>query len=67
VTPRPSVGDTLKMPIAKKGKTVTLTSTQCATDRLVADEKKGAIDKEIQADPSNADRKLHISMELEAR
>jgi hypothetical protein len=47
--------------------TVTPVSTQCTTDQLVADEKKWAIDKEIQVDPTDADKKLHISTELEAK
>jgi hypothetical protein len=47
--------------------TVIPTSTQCTTDQLVADERKGATDKEIQVDPIDADKKLHISMELEAK
>jgi hypothetical protein len=47
VTPEPLARDTPKMHVAKKGTTVTPTSTQCATDRLVADERKGAADKEI--------------------
>jgi hypothetical protein len=46
--------------------TVTPVSTQCTTDQLVADEKKGGIDKEIQ-DPTDADKKLHINTELEAK
>jgi hypothetical protein len=33
----------------------------------VADERKGATDKEIQVDLTEADKKLHISTELEAR
>jgi hypothetical protein len=33
----------------------------------VADEKKGGIDKEIQVDPNDADKKLRISTELEAK
>jgi hypothetical protein len=33
----------------------------------VVDERKEAIDKEIQVDPSDADKKLRISMELEAK
>jgi hypothetical protein len=61
VTPGPSVGDTPKMPVAKKGTTVTPTSTQRATDQPVADERKGATDKEIQLDPSDDDKKLCIS------
>jgi hypothetical protein len=67
VTPRPLAGDTPKMPVAKKITTVTPTSTQRATDLLVTDERNGATDKEIQVDPSDADKKLHISTELEAK
>jgi hypothetical protein len=33
----------------------------------VADEKKGATDKEIQVDPIDAGKKLRISVELEAK
>jgi hypothetical protein len=47
--------------------TVTSASTQRTTDQLVADERKGATDKEIQVDPNDADKKLRISMELEAK
>jgi hypothetical protein len=67
VMPGPSAGDTPKMPIAKKGTTVTPTSTQSVTDRLVDDERKGATDKEIHVNPSDADKKLCISMKLEAK
>jgi hypothetical protein len=42
VTPGPLAGDTSKMFVARKGTTVTPTSTQCTTDQLVADERKGA-------------------------
>ncbi len=52
------------MPVAKKGTTVTLTSTQRATDQLVADERKGATNKEIHVDPTDANKKLHLSTEL---
>jgi hypothetical protein len=69
VTPGPSVGDTSKMPVAKQkqGMTVTPAPTQRITDQLVADEKKGATDKEIQVDPTNANKKLRISAELDAK
>jgi hypothetical protein len=69
VTPKPSAGGTSKMLVAKQkqGMTVTPASTQCATDHLVADEKKGATDKEIQVDPTDVDKKLRISAELEAK
>jgi hypothetical protein len=36
---------------------VTPSSTQHTTDQLVADERKGATDKEIQVDPNDADKK----------
>jgi hypothetical protein len=63
----PLAGDTPKTPATKKSTTVTPTSTQRVTDQLMADERKGAADKEIQLDPSDADKKLHISTELEAK
>jgi hypothetical protein len=66
-TPGLVAGDTLKMPVAKKSTTVTPTSTQRATDQLVADERKGAADKKIQVDPIDDDKKLRISTELEAK
>jgi hypothetical protein len=47
--------------------TVTHVSTQHTTDQLVAGERKGVIDKEIQADPNDADKKLRIITELEAK
>jgi hypothetical protein len=67
VTPGPLAGDTPKTPVAKKSMTVTPTSTQRATDQLVADERKGATNKEIQVDLIDTDKKLHISTELEAK
>jgi hypothetical protein len=67
VTPRPLAGDTIKTCVAKKSMTVTPTSTQRATDQLVADERKGTADKEIQVDPSDADKKLRIITKLEAK
>jgi hypothetical protein len=69
VMPGPSAGDTSKTPIAKQkqGMIVTPASTQRTTDQLVADVRKGATDKEIQVDPTDANKKLHISAELEAK
>jgi hypothetical protein len=63
----PLARDTPKMPAAKKSTTITPTSTERATDQLMADERKGAVDKEIQVDPSDADKKLRISTEPEAK
>jgi hypothetical protein len=67
VTPRPLTGNTPKMPTAKKSTMATPISTQRTTDQLVTDERKGGADKEIQVDPSDADKKLRISTELEAK
>jgi hypothetical protein len=67
VTPGPLAGNTPKMPTVKKSMMVTPTSTQHTTDQLVADERKGAADKEIQVDPSDIDKKLRISTELLAK
>jgi hypothetical protein len=55
------------MPTVKKSTTVTPTSTQHTTDQLVADERKGVVDKEIQVDPRDTDKKLHIRTDLEAK
>jgi hypothetical protein len=68
VMPEPSAGGTSKTSVAKHKQSMTVTpaSTQRATNQLVADEKKGATDKEIQVDPTDADKKLRISTELEA-
>jgi hypothetical protein len=67
VTPEPSAGDTSKMLVVKQKQSMTITpvSTQRTTDQPVADERKGATDREIQVDPNDADKKLHISTKLE--
>jgi hypothetical protein len=69
VTPRPSVGGTSKTPVAKQKQSMMVTpaSIQRTTDQLVADEKNGATDKEIQVNSTDADKKLRISAKLEAK
>jgi hypothetical protein len=67
VTPRSLAGNTPKTPVVKKSTMVTPTSTLHTTDQLVYDEIKGAANKEIQVDPSDAVKKLHVSTELEAK
>jgi hypothetical protein len=69
VMPGPSAGDTSKTLVAKQKQSMTVTpaSTQCTTDQLAADERKEATDKEIQTDPTDDDKKLRISTELEAK
>jgi hypothetical protein len=42
-------------------------SNQLTVDQPAAEEKKGATDKEIAVDPSNADKMLHISTKLDAK
>jgi hypothetical protein len=47
MTPGPSAGDTSKTHVAKQKQSMTVTpaSTQCTTDQLVADERKGATEE----------------------
>jgi hypothetical protein len=42
-------------------------SNQPAVNQLAAEDKKGATDKEVVVDPSHADKKLHISTELDRK
>jgi hypothetical protein len=49
------------------GITVTSPSNQPAANQLAAEDKKGVTDKEVAVDPNNADKKLRISMELDAK
>jgi hypothetical protein len=65
--PRLVAESTPRPPVVKKGTMVTSTSNQPATDQPVADEKKGATDKEISVDPSEADKKLRISTKLDVK
>jgi hypothetical protein len=69
VMPEPSAGDTSKMSVAKQKQSMTVTPalTQRTTDQLLADERKGVTDKEIQVDPNDAHKKLRVSTELEAK
>jgi hypothetical protein len=57
-TPRPIT--------SKKGITMATHSNQSATNQM-AEDKKGATDKEVTVDPNNTDKKLRISMELDAK
>jgi hypothetical protein len=63
--PRSVAGSTPQPPAAKKGTMVASTSNRPVADQPVTDEKKGATDKDILVDPSDANKKLCISMELE--
>jgi hypothetical protein len=46
---------------------VTFPSNQPAANQLTAEDKKGATDKEVAVDPNHADKKLHISTELDPK
>jgi hypothetical protein len=50
-----------------KGTTVASPSNQPAANQLAAEDKKGAIDKEVTVDPNHTDKKLHISTELDPK
>jgi hypothetical protein len=50
-----------------KGITMSSPSNQPAINQLAAEDKKGATDKEVAVDPNNADKKLRISTELDAK
>jgi hypothetical protein len=65
--PRPAAGSTPRPPATQKGTLVASTSNQPAANHPAADEKKGATDKEIPVDPSDTDKKLCVSTELEAK
>jgi hypothetical protein len=66
-TPGSAVGGTPRPITLKKGITMTSPSNQPAANQLAAEDKKGATDKEVAVDPNNTDKKLHISMELDAK
>jgi hypothetical protein len=46
---------------------VTSPSNQPAANQLVAEDKKGATDKEVVVDPNHADKKFRISTELDPK
>jgi hypothetical protein len=58
---------TSRLATLMKGITVASPSNQPAANRLAAEDKKGATDKEVAMDPNNADKKLRISTELDAK
>jgi hypothetical protein len=64
--PKPPITGTPQPPSAKKGAYLASSSTQHPADQPV-DDKKGADDKEILADPSNLDKKLKISTDLDPK
>jgi hypothetical protein len=59
--PKPPTSSTPRSPPAKKGTHIASGSNQPPADQ------QGATDKEVPADPSDPDKKLHISTNLEAK
>jgi hypothetical protein len=66
-TPGSAAGGTPRLITSKKGITMASPSNQPAVNQLAAEDKKGATDKEVAADPNNTDKKLRISTELDAK
>jgi hypothetical protein len=64
--PKPSISGTPRTSFAKNGAYAASPSTRHPTDQL-ADNKKEVDDKEVLVDPSNPDKKLRISTDLEAK
>jgi hypothetical protein len=65
--PKPPTRGTPRPPSAKKGTHVASESNQPPADLHADDKKKEVADKEVPDDPSDPDKKLCISMNLEAK
>jgi hypothetical protein len=66
-TPGSATEGASRLATLMKGITVASPSNQQAANQLAAEDKKEAIDKEVVVDPNNADKKLRISTELDAK
>jgi hypothetical protein len=66
-TPKPPTSGTPRPLLAKKATYVASGTNQPLTDQQADDKKKGVTDKEVPADPSNPNKKLHISTDMEAK
>jgi hypothetical protein len=67
LVPKPPTSGTPRPPSAKKGTHVASGLNQLPTDLQVHDKKKGATNKEVLSNPSDLDKKLYISGNLEAK
>jgi hypothetical protein len=65
--PKPLTGSTLWPPAEKKSIFMGSTSKQPTTDQTADDKKKGVADKEVAVDPSDTNKKLCLSTELDAK
>jgi hypothetical protein len=67
MAPKPPTDGTLRLPTEKKSAFMGSTSHQPTTNQVVDDKKKGVADKEVAVDPDDTEKKLHLSMELDAK
>jgi hypothetical protein len=67
VVPKPPTGGTLRPLAEKKSTFVGSTSHQPTIDQVVDDKKKGVADKEVAVDPNDTEKKLRVSIELDAK
>jgi hypothetical protein len=67
VAPKPPTSGTPRSPVEKKGTFVGSMSNQPAVDQLVDDKKKEDTDKDVQVDPNDTDKKLHLTTELDLK
>jgi hypothetical protein len=67
MVPKPSTGGTPRLPVEKKSTFVVSLSNQLAADQSADDKNKGATYKDVQLDPSDTDKKLHLSTELDPK
>jgi hypothetical protein len=65
--PKPLAIGSPRLPSAKKGTYGATATNQQPTDQQAERRKKDADNKEIRVDPSNSDKKLQISIGLEAK
>jgi hypothetical protein len=66
-TPALAAEGTSRSATLTKGITVASPSKQPAANQLTTEDKKGATDKEVAVDPNHADKKIHISTELDPK
>jgi hypothetical protein len=65
--PKPPIASSPRPPSVKKGTYVASASNQLFIDQLVDDMKKGVDYKDVLVDPKNLDKRLRISIGLDAK
>jgi hypothetical protein len=65
--PKPPTGGTLRPPTEKKSTLMGSTSYQHTANQSTDDKKKGATDKDVAVDPDDANKKLHLGMEVDPK